>query len=584
MSRLSDLYDATKTPTDARIQLEKNIVLVVPDKKHDVSLVLKELGLSPFEVALTWPKPTVTAFDEIAAADAKVVLQVDCQTCRKYPVADSQRPETIAPYRDRVAREASDQFVCLHHHDEFSIRDGLGTVAHHLKLLKAQRRSFCCVTNHGSVGGWIRQYNACSKAGVKALFGMEAYTSNYRGDDPELRKANRSASHLVLLANTEEGFYNIIRIHNDAQLNGFYYTPRVNREALEKWGKGIIGLSACMAGDLPRLLMAGKDAEAKEFWEFHSRVFDAFYVEIQIIEAEEQREANRRLIQFARSVGAPLVVTCDSHYLDPEYAETHDILMCLRQKKTIMDKMEKDDVWRFNVRNLYYRNALQMREVFEGGFVTEDGEQHAPFKDDVFTEDVFREAMANTHKIAVGMQSIKLDSKIKLPKLYDNGKEVLRQRVNAGFAYRELHKKSNRDEYLKRIKYEFDTITRMGWGDYFLIMERIISDTRAKFGEWAMGYGRGCFHPAARVTMGNGVPKFIGDVRVGDTVVSHDGSRQKVLETFEYDVDEELVEIETSDGRVFRCTPEHGIFIKASDGIKEVQAKDLKDGDDIVEV
>jgi len=502
MSNLTDFYEASATPPDDRISSEKNILLVVPDKKHDIGPVLAELGLASSEVALTWPKKTVEAFAEIAVADAKIVIQVDCQLSRKYPVVTKETGYSgLAAFRDRVNAAVADTFVGLHHHDEFSIKDGLGVVGKFdlktkkwtglIGLLKAQRRSFCSITNHGSVGGWIKQYNACKKAGIKAIFGMEAYFSDYRGDDPEKKKAHRSANHLVLLANTMEGFYNIIRIHNDAQLHGFYYTPRTNREALEKWGKGIVASSACMTGELPQLLMAGKEAEAKEAWEFYSRVFDAFYIEIQIIEHDDQKEANRRLIQFARSVGAPLVLACDSHYLDPEYAESHDILMCLRQSKTLMDKREKDDVWSFDVRNMYYRDAAAMRQVFENGFTDEQGNQHTPFKDDVFTEEVFVEAMANTLKISRGTADIKLDSKIKLPKLYENGKEVLRKKVNEGFAARGFIKKENRGEYLARIKSEFEAITRMGWGDYFLVMERIISDTIAKWGEWAIGYGRG---------------------------------------------------------------------------------------------
>lgn len=504
MSRLTDLYEAKNTPLDDQILSEKNILFVVPDKKHDIKLVLQELGLASVEVALTWPKKTIEAFEEIDAAEAKLVIQVDCQLSRKYPSVSSQNLSALASLKAKAQAVVADTFVCLHHHDEFSIKDGLGVVGLFdqkqkrwtglIGLLKSQRRSFCSITNHGSVGGWVKQYNACKKAGIKAIFSMEAYVSNYRGDDPEQRKAHRSANHLVLIANTEEGFFNIIKIHNDAQLNGFYYTPRVNREALEKWGKGIVASSACMAGELPRFLMEDKQAEAKETWEFYNRVFDAFYVEIQIIESEDQREANRRLIQFARSVGAPLVLTCDSHYLDPEYSETHDILMCLRQKKTIMDKREKDDVWSFDVRNLYYRDADGMKQVFDKGFTDDQGE-HAPFKDDIFTEEVFEEAMANTLKIARGTAVITLDSKIKLPKLYDNGKEVLRKKVNEGFTQRGLGSHPDVSDYLKRIKYEFEVITRTGWGDYFLMIEKIISDTKVefkdKFGEFVVGHGRG---------------------------------------------------------------------------------------------
>ena len=446
--------------------------------------------MSPFEVALTWPKKTLDVCDEISAAEAKVVLQIDCQLSRKYHSINSQQLDGLNPFKAKIASAASDTYVGLHHHDEFSIRDALGTVGDLVKLLNAQRRSFCCITNHGSVGGWIKQYNACRKARIKPIFGMEAYVSNYRGDDPELKKAHRSANHLVLIANNLEGFYNIIRIHNDAQLSGFYYTPRANREALEKWGKGIIGSSACMAGELSRLLMEDKEAEAKETWEFYNRVFDKFFVEIQIIQCEDQKEANRRLIQFARKVGAPLLLTCDSHYLDEHYDETHDVLMCLRQKKTIMDKREKDDVWSFDVKGMFYRNADEMRKVFENGWEDKDG-THTAFKDSIFTDEVFNEAMANTLAIARGTDEIKLDSSIKLPKLYENGKDVLRVKVNAGFTARGFFKHPDRDVYLQRLKYEFGVITATGWGDYFLVMERIISDAREKFGEYAVGWGRG---------------------------------------------------------------------------------------------
>jgi len=492
MSKLSDFYKAKKIPPEDRILNEKNVLFVVPEKNFDLSPVFKALNITKFEVSVTYPKPSVDACEEISLANAKIVLQIDCQLSREYPCINSKDIATVFPWKTKIEEVSADIYVGLHHHDEFSIKDGLGTVDQLINLLKKQRRSFCCITNHGSVGGWIKQYNACKKAGIKALFGLETYTSNYRGDDPELKKAHRSANHLILLARNEEGFYNIIKIHNDAQLNGFYYSPRANREALEKWGKGVIASSACLAGELSRLLMDDKLEEAKELWSFFNRVFDRFYVEIQIIELELQREANRRLIRFAQSVGAPLLLTSDSHYLDPEYSETHDVLLCSRQRKTLQEKREKDDVWSFSVKNLFYRNASEMRKIFENGFREEEnGTQHAPFKDDVFTEEIFAEAMGNTLKIARETDVITLDSSIKLPKLYANGKEILRQKVNAGFTKRGLGKKTNRDEYLKRVKYEFGVINKLGWGDYFLVMERILGDTKEKFGEFAIGFGRG---------------------------------------------------------------------------------------------
>jgi len=488
---LKELYKAAGVPDKEQVSLSKNVLLVVPEKGYDVMPVVSSLGLARCEVAVTWPKQGLDMVAEVDEIGPSLILQVGNKVWDELPFV--QHGEDVGDeLRAKAAEATADAFVGLHHHDEFSIKDGLGTMDGLVKLLKAQRRSFCCVTNHGSVGGWIRQYNACRKAGIKAIFGMEVYVSNYRGDDMEQKKAHRSANHLVLLARTKEGFDNIIRIHNDAQLNGFYYTPRTTWESLEKWGKGIIGMSACMAGEIPQALLADDMDGAKQLVEFYSSVFDQFYVELQVIEFEQQREANRRLIRLAQEVGAPMVISCDSHYLESEHADTHDLLMCIRQGKTVLDRADdKEDVWSFDVRNLYYRNADQMWDAFAGGFVEKDGTQRAPFMDDVFTQEVFLDAMAMTRAIAMSTDEIVLDSSIKLPKLYDDGKSVLRQKVNAGFTAKGFGKREDKDKYFERVKSEFGVITKLGWTDYFLIMEKIISETKAKFGEWAVGYGRG---------------------------------------------------------------------------------------------
>lgn len=487
---LDKFYKAMNVPEKDRIPLEKNVLFIVPKKGFDLTSVLQRLGLCKYEVAVTWPKQNVKLIDEVMAAETHLVLQVGEVVSRKFHFLpdDGSRDEE---FKEVIRGLITDEFVGLHHHDEFSIKDAVGTVNQLIKLLKVQRRSFCCVTNHGSVGGWIKQYNACKTAGVKAIFGIEAYLSHYRGDDIEQRKRNRSANHLLLIARTMEGFENIIKIHNDAQIEGFYYTPRTNYEALQRWGKGIIASTACMAGEFPQLLMADMYDEAKELYEFYASVFDQFYIEIQLIEFAQQIEANRRLIQFAKSVGAPLVLTCDSHYLEPEHAETQDILLCIRQHKIVSDKKNNEDVWNFDVRNLYYRDLAGMWYVFEHGFVDQNGTAYPPFKDDVFTEEIFWEAVGNTRKIALETEDIKLDSKIKLPKLYENSIDILWTKVEEGFAVRGLGQKSNVNEYVERLQREFISITKLGWTDYFLIIEMIISKAKKEFGDFAVGYGRG---------------------------------------------------------------------------------------------
>jgi DNA polymerase-3 subunit alpha len=491
MSSLKELYSIANVSDKERVGSLKNVVIVVSSKDVDVNPILSSLGVSKFEVNVTWPKENLSLLDEIMAIQPKLVIQIGQQFTRRFPFL----PDGIAPddsLKKRVNLAVADRYVGLHHHDEFSLQDGLGSVNQLGDLLKAQRRSFLAVTNHGSIGGWIKQYNTCKALGLKCLFGMEAYVENYRGDDAEEKKKHRSANHLILLAKTKEGFDNLIRIHNDAQLNGFYYSPRCDWEAFKKWGKGIIATSSCAAGEIPRALMQNDYEKAEQIAKLYKECFDQFYLELQIIEMPEQREINRRLIEFSQKVGIELVLACDSHYLDSSHSDTHSLLMYIRQKKTIADVKEVDeDVWDFEVKNLFYRNAEQMEDVFRGGFTTKNGTKHLPFLDDVFTEDVFYKAMDNTRKIALSIEDIVLDSTIKLPRLYPDSKQILKEKINVGFKFLGLHLKPNKQEYMDRVRYEFEVITRLGWADYFLVMEKIISATKEKYGEFSVGYGRG---------------------------------------------------------------------------------------------
>lgn len=490
---LSELYDAHSVPEEARLSETKPIMFLMPSEDYDLGPHLHRFGLSRDEVCATWPKVDDgnQFMEEARAARAKVVVQVGgVRASKKYSVI---RPDGVCSTNlpARIKSIVGDTYVNLHHHDEFSLRDSIGTVKDLAKLLEKRRQRYCTVTNHGSVGGWIKQYSTCKKAGLKPIFGMEAYVNNCRSDDPEERKANRSNFHLILLARNETGFYNLIKIHNDAQLNGFYYRPRVNHEAIRQWGKGIIGSSACMAGEIPQLLMEGKEDEAREVYEFYRDHLDAFYIEITLIEMRQQVEVARKLVEFAHKVGAPLIVTCDSHYLLPEHCDTHDILLLIKSRKTVNDRIERsEEVWQFDARNLYYRNEQQMWDLWRNGFEArnEDKErEHYVYEDELFTEEVMAEAILNTRRIAASIEDIELDSEFKLPKLYDNAEEMLASKAQAGFRERGLRGKVYHD----RLNFELKVICDLGFADYFLTMDRIISDTKAEFGEWAVGYGRG---------------------------------------------------------------------------------------------
>jgi DNA-directed DNA polymerase III PolC len=308
---LSELYEANGIDEEDRILSPKRVLFICPSKTFDVQDYVEAIGLHKSEVAVTYLKKDIAFLTkEVEAFGATLVLQLESQISRKYPFVKNAKSCGQQLF-EKAFPKSVDVFVNLHHHDEYSIRDGLGTVEKLVDILKTRKDSFCSVTNHGSIGGWIKQYTICKKNNVRPIFGMEAYVNDFRGEDKEERKEHRANYHLLMFAKNETGFYNIIRIHNDAQLNGFYHRPRVNYEAIKKWGKGIIATSACMSGEIPKMLLAGRKDDAIRQYEMYRDAFDSFYIELTLIEMEEQVEVNRMLIEFAKEVGAPLVITLD---------------------------------------------------------------------------------------------------------------------------------------------------------------------------------------------------------------------------------------------------------------------------------
>jgi len=477
---LTELYEQHEV--EDRLKCGKPVLFICSQKDYDLTRVVSEFLLDKTQYEITYPKSDdkSVAYDilmqEIAASRAKLAIQIDCNLTRKLPWW--RDGETSPGLLEKVAEVRGDIFINLHHHDEFSIRDGLGRVDDLLALLESRNQTICAVTNHGAVGGWIKQYKQCREARIKPIFGMEAYVNDYRGDDPEERKKHRSNFHLLLLAKNFEGFYNIVRLHNDAQLNGFYYMPRCNYENLKKYGKGVIGSSACYAGEIAQALAEDDFLAAKVAYDRYTEAFDEFYIELVMIEWDEQVAINHKLIQFAQKVGAPLIVTLDSHYLYPEFADTHDLLMLIRTGKTILDKVEKpEEVWQFDVRNLYYRTEVELRQLWK-----------EKYKSPVFTEEVLNEAILNTRRIAIGTENIELDSSFKLPRLYKDSNNELCRRARAGLRKRGL---DSIPKYEERLEFELKVITELGYADYFLVVDKVVGDTKKKFGEWSVGWGRG---------------------------------------------------------------------------------------------
>jgi len=332
----SEPSDEYKDYTLERLDLDKEQCIFVSIKEHENWIKILEE-----ELKLVNPQMAIFAHCEIPDLNGapipfvKIDDEIDDDTYKK------------------IERMALSDFPHLHLHDEYSLRDGLSTAQQRTELMMERGWTYLTATNHGSLGGWVKQHVLSKKLGMKPIYGVEAYTNKYRNlpkenfkDMTDEMKTNyRKNNHQILLARTVEGWFNIIQIQNDAELNGFYYSPRTDADYLMKHGKGIIGTSTDGgAGEIPQILCdeslswENRLIKAKEKYDYYKEAFDDYYIELNLIDWDKQIDINRKLISFGQWVSAKYVITTDVHYLRQEDSKVHDILLMLRDSKTMVDK------------------------------------------------------------------------------------------------------------------------------------------------------------------------------------------------------------------------------------------------------
>ncbi len=251
-------------------------------------------------------------------------------------------------------------FIHLHAHSEYSLLDGLP----HPKDLAARANELqqhaLALTDHGSMFAAIEFYDACKESGVKPIIGVEAYLAK-RGMKDKDSKEDRSSNHLLLLAENDEGYHNLLRLVSAAQLEGFYYYPRVDHDLLAKYSAGIICTTGCPSGEVPRLLHDGRKDEARRALGWYKEVFqDRFYVELQEHGIAEFAGLSKELIALAREFNLPLVATNDAHYLRPTDATAQDILLCIQTNTVVTDPKRM----RMDGSDYYLKSSDEMRAVW----------------------------------------------------------------------------------------------------------------------------------------------------------------------------------------------------------------------------
>lgn len=227
-------------------------------------------------------------------------------------------------------------FTHLHVHSEFSLLDGLSTIKQITETVSGYGMSGVALTDHGSMYGVPKFYWEAKKAGIKPIIGVEVYLSP-RSRKLKVPKLDDVRYHLVLLAKNRQGYQNLMRLVSLSNIDGFYYKPRVDKDLLQMYHEGVIASSACLGGEIPRLIMAGRDADAQKAALWYEETFGKgnFFLEIQPNELPEQKKVNKKIIELSEATGIPVIVTTDAHYPNKSDAEAHDILIAINTKKTV---------------------------------------------------------------------------------------------------------------------------------------------------------------------------------------------------------------------------------------------------------
>ena len=356
-------------------------------------------------------------------------------------------------------------FAHLHVHTEYSLLDGYARINEIFKEVKNLGMEAVAITDHGSMFGVVDFYKKALKEGVKPIIGCEVYTAPRTMGDKDSSK-DKNAGHLVLLAENNEGYKNLIKLVSKAYTEGFYYKPRIDYELLEKHTEGLIALSACLAGDIQRLIMERNPEKAREKARCLSGMFGKgnFYLELQDHGIPEQKLVNQELLKISKELQIPLVATNDVHYIRKEDSRAHDILLCIQTGKILSDT----ERMKFPTDEFYLKSPEEMAELFD----------YAP------------EALENTVRIAERCNvSFDFDQiylpEFDIPEGIANN-EYLRKLCLEGL--RERYGEVT-EELLERFEYEIGVIEEMGYVDYFLIVWDFIRF--AKESGIVVGPGRG---------------------------------------------------------------------------------------------
>jgi len=358
-------------------------------------------------------------------------------------------------------------FAHLHVHTEYSLLDGSNKIKEYVARVKELGMNSAAITDHGVMYGVIDFYRAAKNAGIKPILGCEVYVApGSRFDKTPGNSSEDRYYHLVLLAENQTGYQNLMKIVSKGFVDGYYYKPRVDMEVLEKYSEGIIALSACLAGEVQKFLLRGMYAEAMEAAKRYESIFgkNNFFLELQDHGMQEQGMVNQQLLRLSQDTGIELVATNDVHYTYADDEKPHDVLLCIQTGKKLAD----EDRMRYEGGQYFVKSEDEMRALFPYAL----------------------EAIENTQKIA-DRCNVDFEFHVtKLPK-YDVPEGYTAWEYLNKLCFEGLHQKyeNPEGELTERLTYELNTIKNMGYVDYFLIVWDFINYARTN--GIMVGPGRG---------------------------------------------------------------------------------------------
>ncbi|MBI3978397.1 MAG: DNA polymerase III subunit alpha [Chloroflexi bacterium] len=344
-------------------------------------------------------------------------------------------------------------FTHLHIHTEYSLLDGFCRIPDLLDRVKELGMEAVALTDHGVMYGAIEFYLAARQRNVRPIVGVEAYLAT--GDHRSKTAADKHPCHITLLAKNERGYHNLIKLTTRAHVDGFYYKPRIDRDLLVRHGEGLVVLSGCLNGELPRLILAGRTDEARATARFFRDTFEHFYLELQPLDVPEQIQANRELAAIGRELGIPLVATNDAHYVRQSDAYAHDVLLCIGTNSTVAEEKRL----KFPGNSFYVRSPEEMATLFAD----------------------LPDAVANTMAIA-DLCDLRLEfNRLHLPEPEVPADMTPDQHLRAE-CWKGVRKRyaAVTPEVRQRLEYELDVIEKTQFAKYFLLIWDFVTFSRSK--------------------------------------------------------------------------------------------------------